>query len=229
MPFNFDYATFYNYYTDKKNLLINNNPIDIYFFPQNPLLTLELPDKKVTSNYYITIGGIHVYISLIGKNNNIIFTIPNDINGVFYDDHYHFGLQLKDEKTILLVPSYKKIPTVFFHKTVQLPYPLSKGGKDSTLCWFRDGISITNIKDIVCTQEKSTTMNVKFPFPSTFTLDMDFIQEIISRPFLGIRNQGGAYKYTVKNLKELAKKRKIVGYSKLNKKDLIKLLKIKIK
>ena len=220
--FMFDYTTFYNYYNDKTKLINDPTPSDIYYFlyPSGPRITN--PIKSVNSDYYITIsGGIRVYISQL-VNGDILFTIPNEINSLFYADHYHFGLQIKDERTKLLIPSYKNVPTVFFHKTIQLPHPLSNGGKDTRHCWFRNGSYITDIKDIICTQETSSRMIGKFPF--NFSKDIEFIQEIISRPFLGILNQGGGDKYTVKKLKELAKKNKIIGYYKMNKKNLIKIL-----
>jgi hypothetical protein len=226
--FIFDYDTFYSYYNDNANLLIDNAPQDIYYFIRQQGSNKLGPRKTKTSNYYITISnGNKLYVSQL-VNGDILFTILNDINGVLYADHYHFGLQNKYEN--ITSSKSKIISTIFFHKTIQVPSTIPKnGGKYTKNCWFEDGISITDIKDIICMQEKSATMAKNFPFPSTFTLDIEFIQEIISRPFLGILNQGGAYKYTVKNLKELAKKRKIVGYSKLNKKDLIKLLKLKTK
>ena len=64
-------------------------------------------------------------------------------------------------------------------------------------------------------------MSKRFPFH--FAKDIEFIQEILSRPFLGIQNQGGG-NYTVKILKEHAKKNNIGGYSKMNKQELIKML-----
>jgi hypothetical protein len=220
--FTFDYSRFYNFYTDRQNLILDPITTDVYYFLDIPRPTVSTPEKTINSDYYMTISGNKIYVSQI-VNGDILFTIPNLINGFVYADHYHFGLDMRNDKSVLNT-SVGTVPTVFFHKTIQLPQPLSKtGGKDTVHCWFRNGTIIVDVKDIICTQQKTGKMNKKFPFPQTFTTDFEFLQEILTRPFLGIQNQGGGNK-TVKELREFAKLRNITGYSKMNKHNLIKLL-----
>jgi hypothetical protein len=223
MSYLFDFNTFYNYYINVTNLLHDPTTIAISYFTHNPRPTISTPSLKSNSNYYITIGGgiIRVYITVLLDYNgqplpskNLLFTIPTLINNIYYDNHYHFGLQQIDERTILLNPIYKKIPSIFFHKTIQLPPPLSTGGKNTMHCWFRDNISISKVEDIICTQERSSQIKNKFPWD--FQRDVEFISEILSRPFLGILNPGGGGihigkrggKYKIKNGKKIYIKNK---------------------
>jgi hypothetical protein len=98
----------------------------------------------------------------------------------------------------------------FFHKTIQDPI---RTGKLPSKCYFSDGISISQIENIICEQEKSSNMKTKFPFDHP--RDIEIITEIISRPFIGIVNLGGAKVHTgkrggkyilVKNKKRYIKK-----------------------
>jgi len=219
-PFLFEYAKFYTYYMDTTNLIQSYTRAPLYYFKNNPGPRIIQPKPGILPRFYIQIsGGVKVYVSPLATN-EILFTIPNNINSKLYSDHYHFGLNNTNEMTSLM-QSFGNIPNVFFHKTIQLPHPLSNGGKAIQNCWFRDKMTMTNVKDVICTQQKSARMLDKFPFH--FAKDIEFIQEIIARPFLGIQNQGGG-KYTVKMLKELAKKANIKGYYKMNKRELFKMI-----
>ena len=182
--FVFDYNTFYNYYTNPNNLFIDSrqdNPeLNYYLNEYNPG---QIPITKSCPNKFITIGvgikgsgGIGIYIEKL-SNRRLLFTIPTEINGKYWDNHYHFGIKLFNGKGNL----------IFFHKTVQNP---STNGKIPSRCYFQDNLNIQNIENIICQQEKNQIMAGRFPFHHI--RDMEIIKEIISRPFLGIVNLGGS-------------------------------------
>ena len=180
--FKFDYNTFYKYYMNESNLLRENTQYIMYYFRFNPRPKISYPDQTTTPNFYITIGGLKIYVEPFGRNQNIMFTIPNTINGVIFSDHYHFGLESMYEHTIRIsTDKTKPVPTIFFHKTIQLPHPLSNGGKDTKKCWFRDGIHVQDIRDIICTQQKDAVMGNNFPFP--FRTSILFFLKRNSIPF----------------------------------------------
>lgn len=131
--FKFDYSIFYNFYTDKQNLIHDPIITDVYYFLDIPRPKVAAPKNTNNSDYYMTISSNKIYVSQ-SVNGDILFTIPHLINGLVYADHYHFGLDMRDDKSVLNT-SVGTVPTVFFHKTIQLPQPLSKtGGKDMVHC-----------------------------------------------------------------------------------------------
>jgi len=123
----------------------------------------------------------------------LFFTFPKLINGKYWDFHYHFGLdttKFKDKVT--------KIPidVIYFHKTRQ-----DANRKFSDNCFFRDNLLITNVEDIHCVQTVLNKMTRFFPPDGE---DFKYIEEIISRPFLGIR-LGGAKRRTRRTRKHVRK------------------------
>lgn len=184
--FIFDYSVFYDYYTDSRNLLQDHNQKDyLHFFLDIPRRTRQQSTRIPYPTYYITINGVKVYITLLNKR-RILFTLPTFIDNAMWANHYHFGLDLFVDRTSNLKPK-PKIPLVFFHKTVQNP---PQNGKQEKRCFFRNGCTISEIETVICEQEKNTIMSDKFPFD--FPQDIEFIKEIIARPFIGIVNFGGS-------------------------------------
>lgn len=181
MSIKFDYDVFYQYYTNINNLLIDNNPPITFFY----IRTNVLDSNETSPRFFIYINNIAVYITYLSKHKQeILFSIPTIINNKVYDNHYHFGIEKKDERTKLFnLPEkpQKNIDTIYFHKSTQVPSISDKERKD---CWFRNGTHITDVSDIICTQLMSCKMRDKF----NFDCDLAYINEIISRPFL---NNGG--------------------------------------
>lgn len=180
--FIFDYQTFYNYYTDSNNpdLYLDQTPETLtYYFKSHPT-----PNSP---KYFITIGGTKIYITDQNKSTkDLLFSIPTIINGEFYDNHYHFGIDLIDEQTVYY-PKQKKVLSIYFHKTLQRP-------QDKTVlpirCSFRNGSLIIDVENIICNQEKMA--KIKDNFDSIW--DIEIIKELISRPFIGVKNRGGCKK-----------------------------------
>jgi hypothetical protein len=104
----FNYATFYNYYTNPNNVITDKNDcVKLLFFNKS--------DKKVSKENntdekcnYIIIDGVKIYISETGKSNNykdkngqiisektygLLFSIPTLIGKKLFDFHYHFGIR----------------------------------------------------------------------------------------------------------------------------------------
>lgn len=189
MQFIFDYSTFYNYYTNPQNLLIDNNPNTMIYFIGNK------QNRSTTPNTYITIAQKKIFITDMkdSKKQLLFSTKEHIVNNIIYDNHYHFGIEPKIERS-----SLNNIPinTIFFHKTLQLP---STNDTFKISCYFRDGTSITDIEQIICTNQKNSIFKNNFSFnflaynKLTYNEDLEFISEIISRPFLGIKNPGGGF------------------------------------
>jgi hypothetical protein len=182
--FIFNYNNFYNYYTNPNNLFTdsrNNKPILNHY--RLEYITGQTPIPTQCPNQFITIGvgirgsgGVGVYIQIL-PNRKLLFTIPTEINGQYWDYHYHFGR----------ASFYNKGNLIFFHKTIQDP---NANTKSVSRCYFHDNLTIQNVEDIICEQETIRKMSQKFPFHHL--RDIEIIKEIISRPFLGIVNLGGS-------------------------------------
>jgi hypothetical protein len=84
--FTFNYNQFYNYYSDKSNTLSEKTPLTAYYY--------KIGSSKTYSNNslkkYIIIDNEKFYVTV--NNNKLLFTFPQFINGVYWDFHYHFGL-----------------------------------------------------------------------------------------------------------------------------------------
>lgn len=180
--FQFDYDTFYNYYTNDDNIKTKDmSPKEIWFYRHS---YSEEPEKDILSNKYILVNGTEVFISKSKENNDndeLFFTIPTEIENKLWDIHFHFG---KDKIT----PPNKKyrsteannngqIDVVFFHKTIQQP---EKNGKDRKNCYYHQNMQIDNFGKIICLQATNSKMDEIFP-PDEH--DFSLIKEIISRPF----------------------------------------------
>lgn len=141
--FNFYYNTFYNYYSNLANLQQIHTPISTTYYKKN--MGVYHPYNNILT-HYITIGGTQIFITIRGGNKGILhFTIPKNINGIFYDDHYHFGIEPKYDP----ISKRKNVMTVFFHKTDQDPVI---GASTKIDCWFEDGINMSykDIDKIIC-------------------------------------------------------------------------------
>lgn len=95
MSFTFNYKEFFDYYTNPVNYFVDDDPRpDIYYFPKTdksrPLVQSTLSEK------YIMVGDIKIYVNLLGVDNDqLMFSIPKEINGFLCDIHYHIGIKGK--------------------------------------------------------------------------------------------------------------------------------------
>lgn len=103
----FNYATFYNYYTNPDNIITDKNDcLKLLFFNKAKKVShANTADEKCN---YIIIDGVKIYISEPGKGNNykdkngqiisektygLLFSIPILIDDKLFDFHYHFGIR----------------------------------------------------------------------------------------------------------------------------------------
>jgi hypothetical protein len=172
-PFIFDYNNFYKYYTDKKNLLVDSNPPATFYYKtfSNKLYT------ETNLKHYISIDNVRFYITTI-NNDRLLFTFPQLIDGKYWDFHYHFGINPNFSRNNI------KGRAIFFHRTEQIPASKTRRMDN---CYFLDKTPITEVADILCVQQAETYMGNKFQKIN----EVKYIQEIISRPFLGIQLNGG--------------------------------------
>ncbi len=115
------------------------------------------------------------------SNNNLIFTIPTEINGELWDWHYHFvlGKIIPDDKNIKKHTPILEV--VKLHKTLQLP---DKTTKDNKFCFYNKNHRFTSFNDfsnMKCAQSKNT-MNSIFSED-----DLNIIYSIIEKPFKNTR------------------------------------------
>jgi len=192
--FQFDYDTFYNYYTTDSKIKTDTSlpRKEIWFYRGSGS---NEPETDFLSNKYITIGVTKVYISKGKEQKNkekdeLFFSIPEKIGDKWWDHHFHFGkdyITPPDKQHRPHNTNSNEIPIVFFHKTVQNPL-LNR--KERTNCYYHQNMEIHDIADIICLQEKNTKMDQHF---STKTKDFHLIKEIISRPFLHESNNKKSY------------------------------------
>ena len=211
IPIKFDYNNFYNY-------LVDNQQKIYYYFTgsSNPTYNPQYRKSANLPNNYISINNTKIYFKISNQaTKTILFIIPKLYNNDLYGDHYTFGIEKLDQVTILTnPPKQKNMDTIFFHKTIQIPETNNTGYKVQTRCHFRNMSDIISVSDIICTNEKDSYMIDKFPFEKKFPLqdpkDIEYITELICRPFIGIINQGGKIIYKGKKggLYFLSKNRK---------------------
>lgn len=100
----FNYAQFYNYYTNPNNIITNkNNCVSLRYFASNKEKLSRQTESKCD---YIIINNVQIYVSKSKKYNvykdisgnkiveeirTLQFTIPTLIDGILFDFHYHFG------------------------------------------------------------------------------------------------------------------------------------------
>jgi hypothetical protein len=170
----FNYDTFYTYYTTGSNLIIDKTPPHAYYYPETDS---KHPEYKQLSNNYILINKHRVYITQYKKNNNkkeLLFSIPiiKDDTQHLWNDHYHFGVNLIRDYT----KSTKELfPAVFFHKSIQTP----NKGKLNESCYFSPimDIDLKSFEQLKCLQRGNKMEELYLPE------DFIYVKEIISRPF----------------------------------------------
>lgn len=183
MTTRFDYTTFFNYYTDARNVT-HDVSLQIQFY-HNGFNTGN------TGNTTITIHGQKYYIKTKPRSgdmlhDSIMFTLPTTIPGYsgLWDFHYHFGMKKINSNNVSM-KSKKKINVVYFHKTIQKPQISSKKQEN---CYFLPNQPIdttTKIEAIDCLESKDSKMT-----RSTLIADLPVIQELIRRPFYGVQYGG---------------------------------------
>lgn len=186
----FNYNKFYNFYTNQKNLITNkDDSVVLHFFNKSTKKGTKIPkicEPKQTDErcQYVIINGYKIYIadySKTGRAENqkedskeLLFSIPTEIHGKLYDFHYHFGISFE---------------TIFFHKTEQCiscsentvdkPYD-GKGFYKHLDCYFLDNIPIKNIRNIICENEQSFTLETALKNE----IDLKILEKLMSRPFV---------------------------------------------
>ena len=174
--------TFYKYYTNKHNVNKSTTPLTLKYHDD---FTVK---SKKKSGKYIVIDGNRLYIDILLKNlaanrikDALIFTTPTLINGELWDTHYHFGVRSNFTKSSRGI--HGKINAIYFHKTTQTPT-----GKQLSNCYFFTDQDITHVENIECLESGSRmSSNDKFPMTGS---DFAIIQEIIKRPFVGVKFGG---------------------------------------
>jgi hypothetical protein len=185
----FDFGQFYNFYTDVNNKMIftdtrTNRPL-VYFYTRDVKTYAFIDVGKAMSTQYITSYGIKVFITKHG--NGLLFSIPKLINGRFWDFHYHVGLNVAFKDLNDNVTKHM----IFFHKTIQIP---SKNEKEQKRCYFQDQLTITDVRNIVCKNNKqSKTMSQNFPFDHV--KDIEIISDILTRPWTRVQTGGLTHAY----------------------------------
>jgi hypothetical protein len=194
-PFIFDYNQFLQYYTNKSNLLVDSSPPVTYYFKSPSTSPYVTSSTKMytnkTSPEHIVIDNTRFYVRKL--NRDILFTFPQFIDGKYWDFHYHFGVNKH-----FTYDRSAPYSAIYFHKTVQNPISQSKR---SFYCYFPDMSTIEKVEDMRCVQTRLNTMSKEFPLTGS---DFKYIEEIISRPFLGIR-LGGAKRRTRRTRKHVRK------------------------
>jgi len=196
----FDYETFYNYYTNDSNLEKDNSSLNttIWYY-ENTQYKNQQPIDTILSKKYIVINNTKLYIKQLDSSSKLLFTIPTLIDNKLWDFHYHFGiddLAIRTKKKKSKKEKDKKIPFVFFHKTIQDP---SIHGKDINGCYYeiKMNINLDTFPDMKCLQRKNKMKELYTPE------DLVYIIEIISRPFLNKdkkpSGKGGTKKKTRRN------------------------------
>jgi len=181
IPVLFDYDTFLDYYTNPANVMFDPNPPIL-----NAYITVGhriIKTTTVKSGNYIIAQGEKLFIDILKADpvrhkmkKPIIFTFPREVNGEWWDFHYHFGVRddFTNKNRVLTSKD-----AVYFHKTVQLD-----SGKKMTNCYFLTDQDIRTIENIDCLENKPPrTMVSPDKFPIT-DADFPIIKEIIQRPFL---------------------------------------------
>jgi hypothetical protein len=187
----------------------NPRPI-IYFFRDNPHPNpnyQQVPQQKPLPEEYIMINNKRVYISYL-SGNRLLFTVPKEINGYLWDDHYHFGLRNFEVRG----SRGTEVTVNFFHKTTQ---NVDKRGKEQGRCYIQNQIEVSNVDDVRCF-EKSIESYMKNQFKDPEELSI--IAQIIQRPFVH-EMYGGAKKVRVlgrvRNIVKIGRKRMIMYKHKL--------------
>lgn len=238
MSVKFDVNTFLNYYKDESNYYIDTDEdIITNYFVYSKKRNGYVLRNNVLSRNYIIINDKKLYLTHYKDQfdiEHILFTTPIEINGEFWDTHYHFGIEMNYKtkrintksrkitgktirsssssssgKTSKLRRSSNKgiIPVIFFHKTIQDP---TKHKKKSVNCYFKHNINLErfDVSEFNCESDNKKRMKNYFSIGSD---DLVFIEEIIRRPFYGIQAGGGGYtrrqkKYFNNNSKTRRKK-----------------------
>jgi len=193
--FLYEYDKFYDYYTNPNNYVVDNSPRKIIWYYIDEPYTNQKPLSVKLSRKYIVVNNKQLYIKTTNTG-GILFTFPVKINGKLWDFHYHFGLSdFKNNKTGKFL--------VYFHKTIQNP---SKTGKERDNCYFDNIQTVTDVSILRCGQTRNDIMYELF---SKNGEDYAIIEELISRPFLGIRIGGNSKNKTLKKNKKTKKRRTI--------------------
>lgn len=124
----FDYTQFFLYYSDVNNLLLDPNPPTMYYYKKDYQSKIPPYPTNITG-HYIDIDNNKVYVNILNSN-SIIFSIPTNVNGILWDNHYHFGIInnfTKKQRNVF------NQDVIFFHKTIQDP---SKPGKTHKRCFI---------------------------------------------------------------------------------------------
>jgi len=197
-PVNFDYNEFLRYYKEPQNYTVDITQNITKNYYSKPRFNNKKSTKKNKKGYrlntrplsqnFIRVNGKKIYITFIGSNDSeILFTTPiQDASGVWWDDHFHFGLN-SSFKSKRITQNNRKLNAIFFHKTIQDP---SNNESIAKHCHFEDNIDLKQIdvEDFKCHDDRKHIMSNAFPADSE---DFAILKEIIQRPFLHPNIPGG--------------------------------------
>jgi len=201
----FDYDTFFNYYTNPNHVKLDRNPPSAQFYDDNN----PNPISKRLKNQYIVVGNKRYYIKTKTKSgrmvkDSIMFSLPTKIPGQqgLWNVHYHFGVAPLENCRNMAFRG-QTIHAVYFHKTTQDP---RNTNKIHTNCYFKTDELIDDVVDLLtihCLESKEKTMSNR----PVLVRDIDVIQEIIRRPFYGPR-YGGGHRRTKKSRRAVHRTRR---------------------
>jgi hypothetical protein len=180
----FDYKIFESYYTNPRNLLMDPS-INVKFYHKNVL------KYGTKCGNYIMINGKKYYIDHPSSGKFLFSTLRDpDASNVYWDDHYHFGV---DNRFQVANHTYKKLskyhPVIYFHKTVQKE---NIGRSKQSNCFFLKNLNIYDVLQYDCMNTANSKMNQIVDLTNE---DYKNITEIIQRPFLGIQYGGNKRRY----------------------------------
>lgn len=181
----FDYDTFFEYYTNSDNLLFSRTNQTLYYYKKE----YDLYEKTI-SDFSVDVRGVKLYVSWNVRKRDLYFSMPREIDGHLWDDHFHFAYSSS------YTNAYRKnygVPMISFSKTLQVPATHTKNNKTHK-CNFRDKEEdLRAIQEILCTNHtRETKMSEKLSLQ-----DLQILNEILTRPFV---QNAGTTKIKYKNL-----------------------------
>lgn len=122
--FTFNYDTFYDYYTDPKNVIYDKTDcVNMHYYVSRKNKTYVPAKISKDKCHHIDLNGQKIYVRSYSKPNNfnlnstnlaseitsgIMFSMPTLIDGVLFYFHYHFGKTTATEHKIIRNKKYIK-------------------------------------------------------------------------------------------------------------------------
>jgi hypothetical protein len=179
MPKPFIYSTFFEYYTNPKNLNYNETPVELWYYVQTNKYKGTWKLQSKLSSFYVIINGHNVYIQ--EERGWMFFNIPRIVRDKIFGDHLSIGFK-NNRKFIDM------------HFTIQNEVNGKAEHSNDKKCFLYDGIDIDDIFNLQCQQPNAGLLQEHFT-----STEMLLIKEILQKPFT---TNGGTpplyYKYNGK-------------------------------